>query len=225
MKRPLALACLACLLPLASGCSVLGYAAAVIPGPGTKARYAGLAGQKVVIITWVERAVTYDYAALPTDVSMGLQNKLIASAKPEVKMDELKGTTFVDQRQVARWLKNHPELDNRSLQEIAPKAAAALGCTRLIYIELSPFSIYDPRTPVLLKGYGSMAVRVAEVNGSGDAKIGYEEAAVTADFPKSAPEGVPPTDTVTPSYIYKGLVDRITTEVAKRFISTGPDEE
>src|SRR5258706_10886824 len=152
MIRLLGIVCLACLLPLASGCAVLGYAAAVIPGPGTKARYAGLAGQKVAVITWVERAVTYDFAALPTDVSMGVQNKLVSAAKPDVKVDELKGATFVDQRQVTRWLKNHPELENRALQEVAPKAAAALGCTRVVYIELSPFSIYDPRTPALLKG-------------------------------------------------------------------------
>jgi hypothetical protein len=225
MIRLLGIVCLACLLPLTGGCAVLGYAAAVIPGPGTKARYAGLAGQKVAVMTWVERAVTYDYGSLPADTSMGVQNKLAIAADPKLKLDELKGTTFIDPRQVYRWQKNHPELENRSVEEVAPKLAAALGCTRLIYLEVSPFSIFDPRTPVLLKGSATITIRVAEIGSGGIVKVGYEEAGVLAEFPDKAPEGVPPTDTVTPTYVYKGLVDKITTEVAKRFFSSSPGED
>jgi hypothetical protein len=210
---------------MTGGCAIFGYAATVIPGPGNKARYAGLAGQKVAVMTWVERAVTYDYGSLAPDTSMGVQNKLVAAANPKLKLEELKGTTFVDPRQVYRWQKNHPELDNRSIEEIAPQAAAALGCTRLIYLELSPFSIYDPRTPVLLKGSSTITIRVAAIDSAGHAKLAYEEAGVLAEFPEKSPEGVPPTDTVTPTYIYKGLVDKITTEVAKRFFSSSPGEE
>jgi hypothetical protein len=225
MTRLLGILFLAGLLPMVGGCAIFGYVAAVVPGPGSKARYGGLAGQKVAVMTWVERAVTYDYGSLTSDASMGVQNKLVAAANPKIKLDELKGTTFVDQRQVFRWQKNHPELDNRSIEEIAPQAFAALGCTRLIYLELSPFSVYDPRTPVLLKGSTTVTIRVAEIDSAGHVKIGYEEAGVLAEFPEKSPEGVPPTDTVTPSYIYKGLVDKTTTEVAKRFFSSGPGEE
>ena len=60
MIRLLGMLMLACMLPLTGGCAVLGYAAAVIPGAGTKARYAGLAGQRVAVMTWTERAVTRD---------------------------------------------------------------------------------------------------------------------------------------------------------------------
>jgi hypothetical protein len=225
MIRLLGIICLACLLPMTGGCAVFGYAAAIIPGAGTKARYAGLAGQKVAVLTWVERAVTYDYGALTADASMGVQNKLVAASNPKLKLEELKGTTFIDPRQVYRWQKSHPELDNRSIEEIAPKAAAALGCTRLIYLELSPFSVYDPRTPVLLKGSSTVTIRVAAIDPAGHVKIDYEEAGVVAEFPEKSPEGVPPTDTVTPLYIYKGLVDKITTEVAKRFFSSAAGEE
>jgi hypothetical protein len=225
MIRLLGILFLACLLPITGGCAIFGYVAAITPGAGTKARYAGLAGQKVAVLTWVERAVTYDYGALTSDTSMGVQNKLVAATNPKLKLEELKGTTYVDPRQVYRWQRNHPELENRSIEEIAPKAAAALGCTRLIYLELSPFSVYDPRTPVLLKGSSTVTIRVAEIDPAGHVKIGYEEAGVLAEFPEKSPEGVPPTDSVTPTYIYKGLVDKITTEVAKRFFSSSPGEE
>ncbi len=219
MTRLLALLLVTLLLPLTGGCAILGYAAAVIPGPGTKAHYPGLAGQRVAVLAWTERAVTYDFDNLPADVSMGVANKLIVAAKPDIKTEELKGTSFVDPRQVFRWQKNHPELANRSISEVAPRLAAELGATRVIYVEISPFSIYDPRTPVLLKGYASMTIRVAEITGQ-TVKLGYEEADVTVEYPEKAPEGLPPSDQITPTYIYRGLVDTMTTEVAKRFFAT-----
>ena len=223
MIRLLGTCCLALLLSASGGCAVLGYAAAVIPGPGTKARHAGLTGQKVAVMTWAERAVTYDFPMLQSDVSTGVQAKLQIAAHPKAKTEELQGTTFVDARQAYRFQKNHPELENRSLAEIAPKVGAALGCSRLVWVEIQPFSIYDPRTPVLLKGLATMTIRVAEINGD-QVKIAYEESNVPVEFPKSAPEGVPPSDTMTPTYIYKGLVDELTTQVALRFFSN-PDDK
>lgn len=221
MRRLLTIAMLGLLLT-AGGCAVLGYIAAVTPGPGTKAHYPGLAGQRVAVLTWADRAVTFDFEALPADVSIGVTNKLQIAANPSLKTEELTNTTFVDPRQVFRWQKNHPELASRSLQEVAPKLAAELGATRVVYIELSPFSIYDPRTPVLLKGNATVTMRVAEVRGQ-DVKIGYEETEVAVEFPDHAPDGVPQTDQITPMYIYKGLVDRITTEVARRFFSNSAE--
>ena len=218
MIRLLATFGLALLLPCAGGCAVLGYAAAVIPGPGTKAQYPGLAGQRVAVMTWAERAVTYDFPMLQSDVSMTVHNKLVQAADPKTKVEQLQGTTFIDPRQTYRFQKNHPELENASLTEIAPKVGAALGCTRLIWVEIQPFSIYDPRAPVLLKGIATMTIRVAEIHGD-QVKIAYEEAGVTVEFPHSAPEGVPPSDRITPTYIYKGLVEELTTQVAIRFFN------
>jgi hypothetical protein len=37
--------------------------------------------------------------------------------------------------------------------------------------------------------------------------------------------GVPQTDTVTPTYVYQGLVDKITTDVARRVLSSAMGEE
>jgi hypothetical protein len=224
MMRLLGLLFVCVLMPMAGGCVVLGYAAAVIPGPGTKARYAGLAGQRVAIVAWVDRAASFDFGSLSSDVSMGVTNKLQVAADPKLKVEELTGTTLIDPRVVYRWQKNHPELENRSITEIAPKAAAALGCTRLVYVEVQPFSIYDPRTPILLKGDATATIRVAEISGD-NIKVGYEEAGVSVGFPKNAGEGVPPTDSVTAQYVYKGTVDKLTTEVARRFFSQESDAE
>ena len=219
MIRLLGLCCLGLLLPLTGGCAIIGYASAVIPGPGTKARYPGLQGQKVAIMTWADRGVIYDYPMLQSDVSLSVYNKLLQACDPKAKTPELQGTTFVDPRQTYKFQKNHPEFESRSLAEIAPKAAAALGCTRLIWIEIQPFSLYDPRTPVLLKGMATATIRVAEVTGD-QVKIAYEEAGLSVEFPKSAPEGVPPSDAMTPTYVYRGLIDELTTQAAVRFMTT-----
>jgi hypothetical protein len=224
MMRLLGMLFLCLLMPMTGGCVLLGYAAAVIPGPATKARYSGLAGQRVAVVAWVDRASSFDFGSLSSDVSMGVTNKLQVAADPKLKVEELVGTTFVDPRIVYRWQKNHPELENRSASEVGAKAAAAMGCTRLVYVEVQPFSIYDPRTPILLKGDATAMIRVAEISGD-TAKVGYEEAGVTVSFPKNSAEGVPPTDSVTPQYIYKGTVDKLTTEVARRFFSQESDAE
>jgi hypothetical protein len=224
MIRLLGVLALTLLLPLCGGCAIIGFAASALPSPATKARYAGMAGQRIAVITWVDRAASFDYGSLSSDISMGVVNKLQQATDPKTKREEMTGATLIDPRVVYRWQKNHPELDSRTIAEIAPKAAAALGCTRLVYIEIQPFSIYDPRTPILLKGYAQATVRVAEISGD-TMKLGFEEANITAEFPKSAPEGVPPTDSMTPQYIYRGTVDRITSDVAKRFISTEMGEE
>lgn len=217
MIRPLATCCLAAMLTL-SGCALFGYIASVVPGPPMKARYAGLAGQKVAVVAWADRAATFDYGSLQSDLALSVQNKLKIQADPKQKVEELKDTSFVDPRQVYRWLKNHPELETRSVTEFAPKLAEAVGATRIIYVELSPFSTRDPRTEMLLKGHTVAAIRVAEI-ADHKATIAFDEANVVVDFPDHAPEGVPVTDRMTDQYIYKGLVDAVSTEVALRFFS------
>jgi hypothetical protein len=217
---------LSVLVPLSSGgCALVGYVAAVMPAAPVKARYAGLAGQKVAVLTWCDRASTYDYPMLPGDVTMLTQMKLAQAADPKTGRDEMKGTTFVEARQIVRWQKNHPELEMRSVAELAPRAATDLGCTRLVYIEVQPFSLHDPRTPLLLKGYAALTIRVAEVAGDGTAKVVYEEAGLEINFPPDASEGVPATDSMTSQYIYKGLLNRLTTEAAVRFFTISDDEK
>lgn len=227
MNRPLRLLALAgCLLlpPLSSGCQILGYAAYVLPQAPTKARYPGLAGQKVAVITWIDRGTYEHYQWFGWDVRLELSaqvtNKIREAQVTDEKIEELKGTTFVDARTVYKWQKNHPELTMRTATEIAPQLAAATGATRVIFIEVQPFMTLDPKTQILLKGYAQATIRVAEVPAAGGtAHLGYEEAAVTANFPDNVPEGLPPTDTMDETYVYKNLVDTLSTQVAIRFFT------
>ena len=225
MNRPLRrLALLAFLLPLCGGCQLIGYAAYVMPQPPTKARYPGLAGQKVAVITWVDRGTYEHYQWFGWDVRLEISaqvtNKIREAQVSDPSIEDLKGTTFIDARTVYKWQKNHPELAMRTATEIAPQLAAATGATRVIFIEVQPFMTLDPKTQILLKGHAQAAIRVAEVPAAGGpATLGYEEADVTANFPDNVPEGLPPTDTIDESYVYKNLVDTLSTQCAIRFFT------
>lgn len=224
MNRPqrLSLLGLCLLLPLMGGCNYLAYAAAVIPGPPQAAAYPGLAGQRVAIMTWADPAAVFNYQSFGSDVrldmSMAVQNKLLAAIAADPKLEELQGTTYIDSRQIYRWGRNHPEMENRAITEVAPRLAAEMGATRVIYLELQPFMTRDPKTEILLKGYTVANVRVVEVNGTA-AKVAFEDAGVVGTFPDKAPEGVPPSESVDETYVYRGLIDRVSTEVALRFFS------
>jgi hypothetical protein len=213
----------ALLLPMCGGCQVLGYAAAVMPEAPTKARYAGLAGQRVAVMTWVERGTYEHYQWFGWDVRLDLSSqvtsKILAAQKADEKILELKGTTLVDAKAVYKWQKNHPEMEIRSATEMAPALAAATGATRVIFIEVQPFMTLDPKTQILLKGYAQAQIHVVEVDHGATARQAYAESEVTANFPDNVSEGLPPTGSVDETYIYRNLVDALSTEIAVRFFT------
>jgi hypothetical protein len=224
MIRPLVTCALGALLMLATGgCAVVGFIASKVPGAPQEARYPGLKGQRVAVVAWVDRASSYEYPSLIPKLESAVPEKLKAQMVANPKTEELLGTTFVDPRQVYKWQKNHPEYENRSVSEFAPQLGAALGVTRVVYVEISPFSTRDPRTEVLLKGTAGVTIHVAEVTGT-TAAAPFNEANLQLEYPEHAPEGVPVTDSMTNEYVYNGLVDKISTEVSLRFFSYTPDE-
>jgi hypothetical protein len=170
----------------------------------------------------VDRASSFEYPTLVPKLESSVPEKLKAQIASDPKTEELLGTTFVDPRLVYKWQKNHPEFESRSVAEFAPQLAAALGATRVVYVEVSPFSTRDPRTEVLLKGTAGVTIHVAEVSGA-TVTVPFSEANLQLEYPDHAPEGVPVTDTMTNQYVFNGLVDKITSEVSLRFFSYTPD--
>ena len=220
--RWLGLACVM-LLPICSGCALLGYAASALPKPEEEARYKGLAGQRVAVVVWTDRATRFDYATMGSDVQLDTAKTIVSRLKQaQPKVEELKDAVIIEARQADQWIRNHPEMEGRTLVEMAPRLAAALGATRIIHVEIPEFMTHDPRNEILLRGFARFNVRVAEITG-GAARQAYEEAGITANFPEKAPEGVPATDTVDQEYIYRGLRDEIATQSAVRFFSYRPE--
>jgi len=211
--------CLMLVLLGTGGCAVLGVIADKMPKPPIKARYAGLAGKQVAIIVWADRGTRVDYATLRSELTREVARK-IRMASPAA--EELKGTYVVDAAKVIKWQKDHPEYDGRAIDEVGPILAAHTGADRIVYVELVKFTTRDAMSDALLKGVAEANIRVAEITGS-KAKVAYEEVGIEALFPDKAPEGVPLSQSVTIEYVYGGLVNELTKQIAVRFFTAEAD--
>jgi hypothetical protein len=180
--------------------------------------YGGLKGQTVAIVIWADFQTRTSFNQIQLDMTRLLTGDL-ANMTHTVKDKEhgepipsLAGAQFLDPRSVIKYQREHPEVWEQPIAEVAPK----LGVPRVIYIEISEFHIQDPQTPMLLAGVGKANLRVLEVAG-GQAHLVFEEHDITAHFPPNAPEGVVQSEKVTPRTIYEGTVDVLADKIVARF--------
>ena len=199
------------------GCTLIGAVAGkVVPPPVVPAQYAGLREQSVAVMVWAPEGVLIDFPDVRLDVAGSLQLKLQQGRDGKVK--ELRGVSFpTPAASVVRFQEEHLEFEAAPLTEVAPR----LGASRVIYIEIENLQTRSDAAVELYRGSASASVKVVEVT-NGQAKVGYEESAVTAVFPpKAREEGTPNGND---SVIYRGTVDELTREIAKRFVSY-PEEQ
>jgi hypothetical protein len=201
------------LLIVSSGCTIIGaLAGKVVPPPMVAAQYAGLANQSIAIIVWAGEGTMIDFPDVRTDLAGGLQTKL--KAAEQVKTKELVGITFPHTpAAVVRLQENHPEYEAMPLVEVAPK----LGTTRVIYVEIENLQTRSDAAVELYRGSGSVTLKVVEIPpDGGPARVALEESAISAVFPPNArEEGTPDGNDFA---YYRGTVDALTTEIAKRFV-------
>jgi hypothetical protein len=203
----------AILLFTAPGCTLFGVLAGkVVPPPMIQPKYTGLKDQTVAIMVWAGDGTLIDFPDVRLDIAGGLQTKL-QQAK-DVKTKSLAGITFpVTTASVVRYQENHPENEAKPLTEIAPK----LKTSRVIYVEIENLQTRSNASVELYRGSASATLKVVEVPpDGGPATIAYEESGIEALFPpKAREEGTPAGNDFV---IYRGTVDALTTEIAKRFV-------
>jgi hypothetical protein len=202
---------------MCAGCDTLGVVASKVVGDETIApAYAGFKGQRVAIIVWADEGLTVDHPNICADVAGSLQVKLQQGV--DAKVDELKGTTFLDRQKVLRFQEAHPEFQSDSAEQIALR----LPATRLIYIEVQSLSLHPNESVDLSRGHALADVKVIEVDGS-TAKSVYDNDNVDAIYPpNSPPEGLP---NLADDEVYRKSVDALTTELGKLFITHPADED
>lgn len=195
------------------GCTLFGVLAGkVAPGQSVPAQYAGLAGQSVAVMVWAGEGTTIDFPDVRVDFAGGLQKKLQQADAAKTK--EVAGLTFpTSPAAVVRLQENHPEYEALPLAAVAPK----LGVTRVIYVEIENLQTRSDASVELYRGSATATMKVVEVpRGGGPATVAYEESAITAVFPPNTrEEGTPDGNDFV---IYRGTIDALTTEVAKRFV-------
>ncbi len=208
-----------CLSLLAvSGCTLFGVLASkVVPAPVVPAQYKGMQGQSIATMVWAGEGTLIDFPDVRLDVAGSLEKKL--KQAQDAKAKELKGISFpTPATAVVRLQDNHPELEAVPLTDVASQ----LGASRVIYIEVENLQTRSDASVELFRGSASASVKVVEVAGDGRAKVAYEESGITCVFPPGArEEGTPDGNDFA---IYRGTVDQLTTEIAKRFIPH-PEEQ
>jgi hypothetical protein len=208
-----------------AGCNILGPVGAVTARafpPTIDASYKGLANQQVAVIVWAERGIRIDNPNLQLDLASGMIEKL-KSVQTDEKPKELKGTTFpVRPDSVARFQEDHPEMDFQPITETAGKFNAMFKAGRLIYIEVSDFSLRSESSQALHLGSLTGSIKVLEMK-DGKAKEVFKESDIHINFPKdSPPEGMP---FGTDYKIYQGTLDLFTTQLALRLYSHTADDD
>jgi hypothetical protein len=130
------------------------------------------------------------------------------------KTKELEGVTFpTTPAAVVRFQQNHPEYEAVPPAEVAAK----LGTSRVIYIEIENLQTRSDASVELFRGSASATLKVIEVaEGAKTGTVAYDEGQISAVFPPNAREEGRP-DGNDFAY-YRGVVDALTTELAKRFI-------
>jgi hypothetical protein len=197
------------------GCAVAAVAAHAVP-PSADAQYKGLAGQKVAVMVWTERTIRIDYPNLRIDTANLIQEDLIA----KTDQAELEKAQFPwEARSVARFLKDHPELEGRAVTEFAHRIS---GITRLVYVEITDFSTRSETAVQLFKGGMTGNVTVLAVEPGKSSKIVYQKNGVHVDFPRHSPEGV--LEATEPA-IYSGTVKGFALEVAQMFYGHMVEED
>jgi hypothetical protein len=198
----------------AAGCTWFGVLAGkVVPPPVVPAQYTGFANQSIAVMVWAGEGTVIDFPDVRTDVAGSLQNKLKQAQQAKAK--EFVNAEFpTAPAAVARLQDNHPEYEAMPLTKVAPK----LGASRVVYLEIENLQTRSDASVELFRGSASASVKVVEVppDGGGEARIAFQESAITAVFPpNSREEGSPNGNDFT---IYRGLVDALTSEIAKRFV-------
>ena len=179
-----------------------------------KPRYSALTDQKVATMVWTDWVIRTEYNRIQYDLAEAVQNNLVARSKAteKKKKPEFSNVEFVPVGSVVRYQREHPEVQNLTIEQVAPR----LGATRVIYIELEEFQTQPPQSVMLLRGSAKASLRVVEVS-AGQAKVAFEERDIKMIYPTHAPEGVVPSDKMNLRTIYDGTVKQLATAIGNRF--------
>ncbi len=209
----------ACSLGMSSsGCALFGFVAAAAGPADVKAAYAGLAGQTVTILVWVDRGIRIDNSSLALDISTGVQEMILQAQKDKKK--EVLGATFpIQARSVLRYQAEHPEIDAQPIAEVAP----IFNVSRVIYIEVNDFATRPDASLELFRGTALVSIKVMEVDAAGKPRVGFQQNDIRVTYPKNTPpQGLPSSSD---AKTYQGVVAELTKQLGEKFYTHDGEEE
>jgi hypothetical protein len=209
---------LALLLLVPQGCAAVGAVASAVPQPMVSPAYGGLKNQRVGIMVWTDRATAEDHPAIQADVAKSIYGKLQEAA--DAGIGDVRNVQWVGIDETLQFQEDHPEMEADPAEEVALRLPVSV--TRLIYVEVTAFSLHSDEAVDLSRGSATANLKVIEIAG-GKATVAYQEENISIIYPSdSPPEGLPGLDE---DHVYQESIDALGKAVATLFISHPPDEE
>jgi len=175
--------------------------------------YEGLKGHSCAVMVWADWRTRNEYSQIQLDMGKMLTKKLEEHFNPKKEGKKQKtAVQFTNPASVVRYQREHPEVMSMPIAEVAPR----LQAERVVYVELEEFSAHSAEAVMVLKGSTKATLRVLEVSG-GEAKLVFQEAGITANYPPDRPEGVVESETVNVRTIYDGTIELMAEKLAARF--------
>jgi hypothetical protein len=203
--RPFLFALLGLACVMNSGCNPFTalYFLFLLPPPKVEAAYEGLEKQKVVVVAHVGRGVQFEFTGLDNDLLKGVVREL------RENVDEIK---LADPNEVRQWRDEHTDYE---LTDIGREFKA----TRVLYIEVEKFTLYEQQSTQLFRGAAKIRVQVADMEKDGE--IVYDQH-LEPMFPGSRP--IPSSDMSTDRF-RSLFVKYLTRHIAHHFFEYRPDED
>ncbi|MGA3066591.1 MAG: hypothetical protein ABSF29_07065 [Tepidisphaeraceae bacterium] len=208
----------ALLLLLPQGCNAIGAVAYAAPQPKVAAAYGGLKNQRVGIMVWTDSATTADHPTIQADVARAIYGKLQEAS--DAGIGDVKDVKWVGIDDTLRFQEDHPEMEADAAEDVALRLPISI--TRLIYVEITGFSLHADEAVDLSRGSATANLKVVEI-ASQKATVAYQEENISIIYPSNAPpEGLPDLDE---DHVYHESVDTLAKEVATRFVTHEADAE
>ena len=190
---------------VSSGCNPLTifYFLFLLPAPKVDAACKALEKQKVVVMTYASRSAQFEHAGIDNDLAKGVVREL---------RDNVKGIKLVDPNEVRQWRDEHSDFE---LADVG----RAFKATRVVYIEIESFSLYEQQSTQLYRGTAKIRVQVADMDKGGET---VWDTILEPQFPGHRP--IPASD-MSRDKFRSIFTKYLTRQIAHNFFDYRPDED
>jgi hypothetical protein len=175
----------------------------LLPPPKVPAACGALEKQTVVVLAYAGRSAQFEYAGIDNDLAKGVVREL---------RENVKGIKLADPNEVRVWRDKHADFE---LADVGREFQA----TRVVYIEVEDFGLYEPQSTQLYRGSARVRVQVADMEKNGEI---VWETQVEPLFPGSRPIAASEMSRDRFRALY---LKYLTRQVAHHFFEYRPDED
>lgn len=200
MKKVVSLVVLVSML---AGCNLFEHAVYTIFGQSSKkvkAEYTGLASKRVAIFVATAAGVDFEYPSA---------NVNLALASSDVLARHIDEVQFVDAESIDKFQREDLDWLSLPIRDLGKM----FNADRILYLDMIEFTVVEPQSINLLRGYITADVRVYEMDSVNPDKPSYQSE-LNVVYPEHGP--TPAGDSAEQSVMYRSI-SLFAEELARRF--------